>query len=309
MVMCEKMVSCIITTYERKVTILKRAIMSIVNQTYSNIEIIIVNDSPENKALSNEIEALIKRIQKNCNKKIFYISYKKNMGANYARNYGVHFSNGDYIAFLDDDDEWLPFKIEKQVNLMKKEENISIVYSNFYIDEDGNRKIKNLIKVNNDIRLNQILIQNFIGSTSFPLIDKKAFLLVGGFDENLRSCQEYELYIRLLEKNNIAFSQEPVGVYYISKNSTFRNNFKKYYNSLIYIFNKHKELFTNYLKEFNLNLNNSAFYFLINKQIKYYFNLKWKAIRIKCFSIDNFTIVLLLKRIINKKIKYNRGEL
>ena len=108
MVMKKGKVSCIVTTYERPIEILKKAIMSIVKQTYYNFEILIVNDSPKNIELSNKIKYLVKQIKDEYCIEITYLSYEKNMGANYARNYGIKFSSGEYIAFLDDDDEWLP---------------------------------------------------------------------------------------------------------------------------------------------------------------------------------------------------------
>lgn len=114
---------------------------------------------------------------------------KRNMGANYARNYGIKFSSGEYIAFLDDDDEWLPEKLEIQVPLM--DDNVAIVYSNFLICDNGKYHKNNLIEVTNKNKIEKILETNFIGSTSFPLLNKKLLLDVGGFDDQLKSCQEY----------------------------------------------------------------------------------------------------------------------
>lgn len=236
MVMKKGKVSCIVTTYERPIEILKKAIMSIVKQTYDNFEILIVNDSPKNIELSNKIKHLVKLIKNEYYIEITYLSYEKNMGANYARNYGIKFSSGEYIAFLDDDDEWLPEKLEIQVPLM--DDNVAIVYSNFLICDNGKYHKNNLIEVTNKNKIEKILETNFIGSTSFPLLNKKLLLDVGGFDDQLKSCQEYDLYIRLLRNHNIAYSNKYVGIYSISNDSTYRNNHEKFYASSIYIYNK-----------------------------------------------------------------------
>lgn len=154
MVLKKGKVSCIVTTYERPIEILKKAIMSIVKQTYDNYEILIVNDSPKNIELSNKIKHLVKLIKNEYCIEITYLSYEKNMGANYARNYGIKFSNGEYVAFLDDDDEWLPEKLEIQVPLM--DDNVAIVYSNFLICDNGKYHKNNLIEVTNKNKIEKI---------------------------------------------------------------------------------------------------------------------------------------------------------
>lgn len=285
MVMKKGKVSCIVTTYERPIEILKKAIMSIVKQTYYNFEILIVNDSPKNIELSNKIKYLVKQIKDEYCIEITYLSYEKNMGANYARNYGIKFSSGEYIAFLDDDDEWLPEKLEIQVPLM--DDNVAIVYSNFLICDNGKYHKNNLIEVTNKNKIEKILETNFIGSTSFPLLNKKLLLDVGGFDDQLKSCQEYDLYIRLLRNHNIAYSNKYVGIYSISNDSTYRNNHEKFYASSICIYNKNIDLFNKYSNVFNINLNNLSFYFLSHKCFKYFYNLKKIAIKTKPYSIYN----------------------
>ena len=108
------LISCIITTYNRPIEVLKRAIDSVINQTYSNIELLVVNDYPENIELSNNIYKLIKSYN---NKSIKYIVLEKNSGACFARNRGANESKGEFLAFLDDDDEWLPNKLNDQKKL------------------------------------------------------------------------------------------------------------------------------------------------------------------------------------------------
>ena len=106
-------VSIIIPTYKRS-DLLERAIKSVINQTYKNIEIIVVDDNVNN---SKEHLQNLKIIEKY--PQIIYIKNKKNLGGGLTRNVGIKASTGEYIAFLDDDDEFYPTKIEKQYQLYK----------------------------------------------------------------------------------------------------------------------------------------------------------------------------------------------
>ena len=106
------MVSVIIPTFNREKTI-ERAIKSVLNQTYQDIEVIIVDDGSKDRTYEQ-----IKRIDSD---KIRYI-YQENAGASAARNTGILAAKGEYIAFQDSDDYWYPDKLEKQFNVMKEQE-------------------------------------------------------------------------------------------------------------------------------------------------------------------------------------------
>lgn len=102
-------VSAIITTHNRKV-LLKRSIESVFSQTYPNIELIVVDDASTD-GTDDYCKVLSLRY--------IYISKQESKGGNYARNLGIKAATGEYVAFLDDDDYWLPSKIEKQVTLLE----------------------------------------------------------------------------------------------------------------------------------------------------------------------------------------------
>ena len=106
----KKLVSAIITTHNRR-DLLKRAIDSVLVQTYTNIELIVVDDASDDgtSEVCND-----KRI------KYIYIPKSESHGGNYARNLGIKTSKGEYCAFLDDDDVWLPRKIELQLEAFSK---------------------------------------------------------------------------------------------------------------------------------------------------------------------------------------------
>lgn len=292
------MVSVIITTYKRPLNILKRAIDSVCAQTYREIEILVINDNPDENAIS-EIKRLINKYKQSMD--IKYIDYGINKGANYARNVGIANAKGKYIAFLDDDDEWLPTKIEKQVRKMEDISEVGIVYCNFYIMTDNKKKERKIKKIDNEYKLQAILKENFIGSTSFPLIRKSAIEEVGNFDTKMESCQEYELYIRILKKWNLACIEEELGIYYLGTGSTFKNNYKKYYNGDRRIIDKHKELYIKNKTEYIYHLNNMAFIFFRARQLRYFGIYRKQAIIVGGFSFRNSIIYMLLKKIKSKK--------
>ena len=107
-----QLVTVIITTYQRSLRIVDRAIKSILSQTYFNLELIVVDDSPKEYQERSLIKQYIETID---DPRIRLIQHDKNQGACAARNTGIMNANGDYIAFLDDDDWFLPEKIENSL--------------------------------------------------------------------------------------------------------------------------------------------------------------------------------------------------
>ena len=129
--MNKPLVSAIITTHNR-IELLKRAILSVKNQTYPNIEIIVVNYNSND----GTTEYLNKLSDSSSNILHVYISPDESRGGNYARNQGINNAGGDYVAFLDDDDEWMPEKIEKQMELFQQDPLYGMVYCGRRIEKD-----------------------------------------------------------------------------------------------------------------------------------------------------------------------------
>ena len=133
---------------------------------------------------------------------------EKEMQAPEARNLGASSCTGDYLGFLDDDDEWYPDKLSLQLSLSNGSP--AIIYSPYLEEEKG--KFSEYCWASASYP--EILARNLIGSTSFPLIRKKVFDCVGGFDTEFRTNQEWDLWIRVLKMYNCVYSQNLAGKKY-----------------------------------------------------------------------------------------------
>ena len=205
------LISAIITTYRRKPDIVTRALRSVMKQTFSDIEIIVVDDSPID---FEEREAVWKGVLDTC-KTAILLSTGGCKGAPAARNIGIKEATGEYIAFLDDDDEWMPEKIEKQLEGFTSDE-MGMVYSGIIINDEIDdasyvRDVKHYSGKIHDLLLSK---SNFIGSTSGPLIRKTCLENIGGFDESLESGQDYDLYIRLAKLYDVQFVSGEYTIYH-----------------------------------------------------------------------------------------------
>ena len=192
-----KTVSVIIPTYNRT-EVLMNSIKTVLNQTYKGeIELIIVDDSE--KSLKQEID---KGFKKNLgkNRKINYIHNAKREGAPKARNLGIQKAKGEYIAFLDDDDLWIPKKIEKQVEILDKNKDVALVICYSLDKRFGNERIN---KPPESITHEMVLKSFNLSSTSSYLIKKNILKEIGSFDISLPSAQEYDLAIRISKNHQV----------------------------------------------------------------------------------------------------------
>lgn len=211
----EPLVTTVITTCNRSRDIVKRALDSIIKQTYKNIEIIVINDYPIDKRLMEQIENLIVEFSNIRN--IKYIVVEKNGGACKARNIALNIAKGKYIAYLDDDDEWLPDKIQRQIDQVNICPDAAIVYCNAIIryGDTGkeHRRFEKMQPVGK--MFYDILGKNIIGSCSFPMFRKDILLEVGGFREDMPALQDWELYLRILKIHDVVtYVAHPVAIYY-----------------------------------------------------------------------------------------------
>ena len=197
------LVSVVIPVYNRETTI-QRAIDSVLNQTYSNIEVLIIDDGSLDKTveLVHEYEDI----------RIKLYSFGRNMGANVARNKGIMLAHGEYIAFQDSDDEWKPDKLQKQIKYMQ-DNNLSAVYCPYRLIEGQNERIVPVDYQN--VELYETNLQdrlktgNVIGTPTL-VVRREMVIQVGLFDESMPRLQDYDLVLRLIKSGKIGYVAEPL---------------------------------------------------------------------------------------------------
>jgi glycosyltransferase involved in cell wall biosynthesis len=218
-------VSVVIPTIGRPT--LERAVESLINQTFCNWELIIVNDNQ-----TNPIELNID------NPKIKYFENEKTSGANGARNTGIEKSTGEYIAFLDDDDEWHKHKLEFQIKMMESN-NVIMSYTGRNIIE-GTKSPRYVYRSKFVSPKLTLFFHNYIGTTSTIVIRKEVLNKIDGFDERLNSVQDYDLYLRLTDLGNVLGINSPLLTYYHQNTDHISLNIREFISSAILIFWKQK---------------------------------------------------------------------
>lgn len=197
-----KKISVIIPTYNRAQKI-EKSIQSVLKQTYSNLEIIIVDDGS-----TDNTECVVKEIQ---DERIVYIKQPVNQGVSAARNAGVMSATADIIAFHDSDDYWHPDKLEKQMDYWKKHSEYNMIYCGYWLKGIDDSIISVPFEGTwGELEGNiyqTLLINNTIGAPTM-LMRKESFMKVGGFDTSLRSLEDWEFAIRYSKYNEIGYVNE-----------------------------------------------------------------------------------------------------
>lgn len=204
----------------------ERSLRSVYNQTYQNFEIIIVNDGSSRLA-TDKIKSLLEKKNK-CK----LINHTFNQGASAARNTGIQNSIGDYIAFLDSDDEWLPNKLELQINLIKKY-NIECLHGSYgSYSEEG--KFLGL-SIARNLSYKQLLNSCDIG-LSTAIISKNICKDI--CFENISTKEDYVFWLMVTKKIKIIYgNEEIVTKYRVRKNSLSSSLLIKFKNAYI-VYNK-----------------------------------------------------------------------
>jgi len=194
----EILVSVVIPTYSRN-EMLSRAIDCILEQTHSNLDIIVVDDNPPESEYRTSTEQLMKKYE--ADERVRYIQNEKNLGGAGARNVGIEAAKGEYIAFLDDDDEYYPDKIEKQlaVFLNSNSDKLALVYCDVaHVGKEGTHVDCVIKKRHRGNCLYEAIVDDCLASTSMWLVKKTHLNAVGNF--TIVPCkQDSTVIIKLLE--------------------------------------------------------------------------------------------------------------
>ena len=192
-------ISVIIPTYNRKET-LSRALESVFEQTFEPFEILIIDDGSDDGTQEwiRENYPLVKYI------------YQDNAGVSNARNNAIRISKGEWIALLDSDDEWLPDKLKNQVRLINNNPSYKFCHTNEIWIRDGVRvnQMKKHQKYGGQIFEHCLDICRISPSSS--LIKKSVFEEIGFFDETLKVCEDYDLWLRIAARYPVLFLDQPL---------------------------------------------------------------------------------------------------
>ena len=194
-------VSVIVPTYNRQDLVVE-TVNSILEQTYEKVQVVVINDGSEDDTAS-VLDGLRSR-----DDRVVPVE-QVNSGQVRARNHGLQVATGEYIAFLDSDDTWAPTKLEKQ--LRKFVGKVGMVYCGIIeVDGDGNQIREILCEpgIRGDI-YDRLLVKNRM--TGGTVIVKHSVLdEVGNFDESLSAAENWDLWIRIAERYEIDFVNEPL---------------------------------------------------------------------------------------------------
>lgn len=277
------LISVIITTKNR-LSYLQKAIASVKEQTYTNWELIIVNDNSTDgttEYLANDPT-------------LTAINISKSKGGNHARNRGIDKVQGEYVAFLDDDDQWYPEKLELQLEKINRDKShFCDCGLNVYRPDDTFVKyILTPMKYPND-NLKSIMYNSFNGSTSGIMVKRSTILEVGGFDEQIYAMQEYDLAIRLMYRGiKVSRVNKPLVKYLVHNETTqVSTSFHKYYRSARQMLQKYKTY---------------PYFSLLQKRI-FIIGIK-KALKSPYFTRDALLHLLGLKKITHKKSSRNNNS-
>ncbi len=200
------LISVVIPTFNRA-TYLYKAVETVFSQTYSKWELIIVDDCSTDDSYFSLMPFIgDKRLR------YFYLTKKRgSYGVSFSRNYGINQSNGDYVAFLDSDDYWLPEKLEKQLDFMLSND-LEISQTEEVWIRKG-RKV-NPRKIHKKISGNifEKSLELCIVSPSAVMISKNVFKNTGFFDESMPACEDYDLWLRTALKYEFGLFPEKLTV-------------------------------------------------------------------------------------------------
>lgn len=238
-----QMISVVIPTHNRAM-LLRRAVDSVLSQSISDLELVVVSDG----STDDTCQVMQNYIEKDA--RVTFIHYSNALGANHARNTGIKACMGQYIAFLDDDDEWYPTKLEKQIAIFQQNESIGLVYAGVNIVQQDKGTHYFTIPKDKGNLSKEILFRNCITTTSSVVVKKRILDEVGGFDENLPANQDYDLWIRCLQITEVGYVSEPLLNYYVSTNANqISSHTEKYVIAAEIIDSKYKDLLAFLTKE------------------------------------------------------------
>lgn len=259
--MIKGLVSVIMPAYNSALFI-KEAIESVMNQTYKEWELIIINDGSKDNTLE-----IIHSFASNSDQ-IKYIDCQRNRGVAYARNRGISIAKGQYLAFLDSDDVWLSEKLNAQVSFFLDRKDASFVFSSYKRMSSDRKKVSKIIPAAQKISRDELLKSNSI--PLLTIIINREHISSISFNEKMRTSADYNLWLNILKKTPYAYGIEPDLARYRNVKNSLSNRYTKTLPGVIYIhfFLEFDNVFLSFKRVFHFIKDG------ISKRIKYPINIK-----------------------------------
>lgn len=210
------LISIIMAAYNAEKTI-EQAINSVLNQTYPNFELLVVNDCSKDRTaeLVESIAAKDSRVR--------LISNAKNSGVSYTRKHGLEEANGSWIAILDSDDAWAPEKLEKQIDLQKRTNADLLFTGSAFMNADG-QPINWYLHAPAEVTCRQLLKQNVLSNSS-ALVRKELYAKHYAIGDGMH--EDFAIWLSILKEGKKAYGvDEPLLIYRITKSSKSGNKVK-----------------------------------------------------------------------------------
>ncbi|WP_282183052.1 colanic acid biosynthesis glycosyltransferase WcaA [Scandinavium goeteborgense] len=263
------LVSIYMPTWNRE-ELAVRAIKSVINQTYQKWELIIVDDcSPSYKALNAYIEGLYEP-------RVTYIRNTENTGACAVRNQAIRLAQGELITGIDDDDEWLPERLELFVSYQDKLTEHAFLYAGDYIcDSTDSLNEKNEVRVYPKPGYDRVLFdkKNIVGNQMLTLTSRLRSVL---FDTNLTAAQDYDAFYRLAKYYGDPLKLNHVTqILYVNHGEARITASSKKFSGYLGFYRKHKKSFDTSSKKYQL----FTLYYIRNKRMSFHTLMKLCSLR------------------------------
>lgn len=209
------------------------AVSSVLRQTFRDYELIVVDDA--------SVDGTEEKVRQYADQRILYVRHEQRKGGSAARNTGIRHARGELIAFLDDDDEWFPDKLEKQVPLFDDPE-IGVAYTGYrWVDLATDEVHWTSMPKRNGWIYSDLLESNCVGTTSSAMVRRACLEEVGGFDEAMPQSQDWDLFLRLAQHYQFSCVEEILVNYYKHGGETITGNHAKEIAGWTRILEKHRE--------------------------------------------------------------------
>ena len=213
---------------------MSRAVTSVLAQSEEDFELIVIDDASEDG--TGEHLAAVAR--QDCRVRV--LRNAKPQGGAGARNEGIAASSGKWIAFLDDDDEWMPTKLQHQLRKLDSEPDAVACSCSYIVSySSGSSRI---MHVPQSVTLRQLLTRNCLGGASMCLCSHAVLKNIGGFDRTFVSGQDFDLWVRLRQKGKVVTCNEPLVVHRAHDGPRITSNMRAQYLGTRHFYFKHRNL-------------------------------------------------------------------